>query len=144
MLIFERSRGKPTATTNDITAPSSHTSPNSPYDQAKDDQDVVKSTAAQEDSQMEPLETDAHEKPTRSRRKQDQKDNDAKYVRMSFNLGIESANVFKALIERKGLSITEGIRRAIAIWKFFEEETSKGNQIAVIEQDGSIHKAYLL
>lgn len=92
---------------------------------------------------MDKTENDNSKTPNRPKRNQDQ-EADAKFVRMSFNLGIESANTFKALIERKSLSITEGIRRAIAVWNFFEEETSKGNQIAVIEKDGSIHKAYLL
>jgi hypothetical protein len=65
-------------------------------------------------------------------------------VRLSINLGAETADAFKALIERKGLTITEGIRRAITVWKFVEEETAKGNQIAVIEQDDSIRKVVLL
>jgi hypothetical protein len=65
-------------------------------------------------------------------------------VRLSVNLSIESAENFRALIRRKGLSITEGIRRAIAVWKFVEDETSKGNQIAVIERDDSVRKVILL
>ena len=39
-------------------------------------------------------------------------------VRLSINLSIESAETLRALIRRKGLTITEGIRRAIAIWEF--------------------------
>lgn len=65
-------------------------------------------------------------------------------VRLSINLSVESAETLKALIRRKGFTITEGIRRAIAVWKFVEDETSKGNQIAVIEHDGSIRKVILL
>jgi hypothetical protein len=65
-------------------------------------------------------------------------------VRLSINLSAETADAFKALIERKGLTITEGIRRAITVWKFVEDETAKGNEIAVIEQDDSIRKVVLL
>ncbi len=65
-------------------------------------------------------------------------------VRLSVNLSVESAETLRGLIRRKGLTITEGIRRAIAVWKFVEDESSKGNQIAVIERDGSIRKVVLL
>jgi hypothetical protein len=65
-------------------------------------------------------------------------------VRLSVNLNNETAQTFKALIRHRGLSITEGIRRAIAVWKFVEDETSKGNQLAVIEHDDSIRKVVLL
>jgi hypothetical protein len=65
-------------------------------------------------------------------------------VRLSVNLSNETAQTFRALIRHRGLSITEGIRRAIAVWKFVEDETSKGNQLAVIEHDDSIRKVVLL
>lgn len=65
-------------------------------------------------------------------------------VRLSVNLSSESAETFRALLKRKGLTITEGIRRAIAVWKFVEDETYKGNQIAVIERDGTMRTVVLL
>jgi hypothetical protein len=77
---------------------------------------------------------------------QDQADteNQERTVRLSVNLSAESAETFKTLIKRKGLTITEGIRRAIAVWKFVEDETQRGNQIAVIERDDSVRKVVLL
>lgn len=71
-------------------------------------------------------------------------DDHERSVRLSVNLSVESAETFKALIKRKGLTITEGIRRAIAVWKFVEDEIHNGNQMAVIERDGSIRKVVLL
>lgn len=65
-------------------------------------------------------------------------------ARLSINLSTETADAFKELIGRKGLTLTEGIRRAIVVLQFLEDETSKGNQIAIIEQDGSIRKVILL
>jgi hypothetical protein len=65
-------------------------------------------------------------------------------VRLSINLSSETANGFKELIGRKGLTITEGIRRAIVALQFLEDEAAKGNQIAVIEQDGSVRKVVIL
>ncbi len=67
-----------------------------------------------------------------------------RFVRLSVNLSIETAEIFKSLIERKGLSISEGIRRAIAVWKFLEDEQSRGNQVAVIEPDDTVRKVVLL
>ena len=75
---------------------------------------------------------------------QDASEDQERSVRLSVNLSVESAETLRALIRRKGLTITEGIRRAIAVWKFVEDESSKGNQIAVIEHDGSIRKVVLL
>jgi Ribbon-helix-helix protein, copG family len=65
-------------------------------------------------------------------------------TRLSINLSTETADALRELAGRKGLSITEGIRRAIAAWQFLEVETSRGNQIAVIEQDGSVRTVVLL
>jgi hypothetical protein len=70
--------------------------------------------------------------------------NKGRFVRLSVNLSFETAEVFRMLIERKGLSISEGIRRAIAVWKFLEDEKARGNEIAVIEPDESVRKVVLL
>jgi hypothetical protein len=67
-----------------------------------------------------------------------------RFVRLSVNLGSETAEIFRELIERKGLSISEGVRRAIAVWKFLEDEKALGNQIAVVEPDESVRKVVLL
>jgi hypothetical protein len=65
-------------------------------------------------------------------------------VRLSINVSPATAADFKAVAARKGLTITEGIRRAIAVWKFAEDETAAGNELAVIEKDGEVRKVVLL
>ncbi|HET9654881.1 MAG TPA: hypothetical protein VFP72_05980 [Kineosporiaceae bacterium] len=48
-----------------------------------------------------------------------------------------SPSVDRALRElcaRKRISITEGVRRAIAIWKFLEEQRTRGNRVAIVER----------
>jgi hypothetical protein len=65
-------------------------------------------------------------------------------VRLSVNVSPETAGHLKALTGRKGLTITEGIRRAITVWKFVEDEVAAGNELAVIEKDGAIRKIMLL
>lgn len=56
-----------------------------------------------------------------------------KTVRLSVNLSEEAAKVLRELAERRGISITEAIRRAIAVWRFFEEATDKGETIQVTD-----------
>jgi Ribbon-helix-helix protein, copG family len=67
-----------------------------------------------------------------------------RFVRLSVNLSLETAEIFRSLIDRKGLSISEGIRRAIAVWKFVEDERARGNQIAVVEPNDQVHKVMVL
>jgi hypothetical protein len=65
-------------------------------------------------------------------------------VRLSINLSFETSEILKALADRKGITITEGIRRAIAIWEFVEGEIARGNQMAVIEKDETVRKVLIL
>lgn len=69
---------------------------------------------------------------------------DRRFVRLSVNLSTEADETFKSLIDRKGLSISEGIRRAIAVWKFLEDEEARGNEIAVMEPEGGVRKVVIL
>lgn len=63
--------------------------------------------------------------------------NDRQVVRLSINLAPDVAAALKKWAGAKGLSITEGVRRAIAVWDFVESERQAGNRLAVIENDGS-------
>lgn len=65
-------------------------------------------------------------------------------VRLSINLSIDTVEALKELVDRKGVTITEGIRRAIVVLKFIEDETSRGNQIAVIQKDETVRKVLIL
>jgi hypothetical protein len=58
----------------------------------------------------------------------------ARYTRLSVNLSLDTAEVLKGLARRKGITITDAIRRAIAVWSFVEDELDKGNRIAVVER----------
>lgn len=60
----------------------------------------------------------------------------SKPVRLSVNLAPDVARVLKELVDRKAINITEGIRRAIAVWNFVETERARGNRLAVIETHG--------
>ena len=63
-------------------------------------------------------------------------DTDKKVVRLSVNLAPDVAAVLRKWTGKKSISITEAIRRAIAVWNFVETERAAGNRLAVIERDG--------
>jgi hypothetical protein len=58
-------------------------------------------------------------------------------VRLSINLAADVAEILKRWAEVKTISVTEAVRRAIAVWDFVETERAKGNRLAVIEGEGS-------
>ncbi|KRE54700.1 hypothetical protein [Phycicoccus sp. Soil748] len=57
-------------------------------------------------------------------------------VRLSVNLANDVAGALKTLSTSQGVSVTEGVRRAIALWKLVSDELSKGNKIMVVEGEG--------
>lgn len=65
-------------------------------------------------------------------------------VRLSINLAADLAAVLRGWAERKQISATEAVRRAIAVWNFVETEIAKGNKIAVIEGDGAIREVIVV
>jgi hypothetical protein len=58
-------------------------------------------------------------------------------VRMSINLAADVADILRGWAATKAISVTEAVRRAIAVWNFVETEKAKGNRLAVIEGEGS-------
>ncbi len=64
----------------------------------------------------------------------------ADVVRLSINLAPDVATALKDLASARGLSITEAVRRAIAVWKFVEDERARGHRLAVVESDGKTER----
>lgn len=56
-------------------------------------------------------------------------------VRLSLNLSAEAMAVLRDYAERKGVSLTEAVRRAIGILKFVDETQGSGASMTV-ERDG--------
>jgi hypothetical protein len=56
-------------------------------------------------------------------------------VRLSVNLAADAMDALRWLASRRGLSLTETIRRAISVLKFIEDELDKGNTLAIVETD---------
>ena len=96
---------------------------------------------------------DAAEAP--SRRTGDWRDGDARdgdagdaappgrLVRLAVNLGPEAADVLKEYASRKGISVTEAVRRAIAVLAFVDEAQRRGASINV-EEDGVLKEVMFM
>lgn len=65
-------------------------------------------------------------------------------TKLSVNLSGATAHAFRELIRRRGITITDGVRRAIRIWEFLERETEAGNTIAVVKPNGATKKITLI
>lgn len=58
-------------------------------------------------------------------------------VRLNVNLNKETAAALKEIAERQDISMTEAIRRAVAVLKFVSDEQAKDRKIQTMNQDGS-------
>lgn len=69
-------------------------------------------------------------------------------VRLSINLADDVAAALGDWADKKDISYTEAVRRAIAVWNFVETEIANGNTVTVIETgpggDGRIREAILV
>ncbi len=58
-------------------------------------------------------------------------------VRLSINLNDELAEVLKTIADKRGITATEAIRRAIAWYKFIDDEViDGGSRIQLVDRDG--------
>jgi hypothetical protein len=61
-------------------------------------------------------------------------------VRLSVNLASDVAAALKTLSTQQGVSVTEGVRRAIALWKLVSDERAKNNRVMIVEGEGESAK----
>ena len=62
----------------------------------------------------------------------------APIVRLSLNVTQESDRILRTTAQKKGISVTEATRRAIAIMARIDEELEQGNRIESIDSDGRV------
>lgn len=60
----------------------------------------------------------------------------AEYTRLNVNLNDETAAALKTYAEKWQVSITESVRRAVAILNFVDTETSAGSKVRITRPDG--------
>ena len=56
--------------------------------------------------------------------------------RLNINMNEETAAALRELAQRKQISITEAVRRAISVYKFFEDELAEGRKVQTMRTDG--------
>ncbi len=64
---------------------------------------------------------------------QDDTDDEPRFTRLSVNIALDVADAIRTLTRRRGITATEGVRRAIAIWKLVEDETQAGNSVQIVD-----------
>lgn len=57
-------------------------------------------------------------------------------VRLSVNLAPSVADALKTTASKQGVSITEGIRRAVALWKLVSDAQEHGQRVMVVDGHG--------
>lgn len=58
---------------------------------------------------------------------------DTALVRLNVNLNKETAAALKELAAKQQISLTEAVRRAVAVLKFIDEEKSQGRKIQTMD-----------
>lgn len=61
-------------------------------------------------------------------------------VKLTVNLAEDVAQALKEMADRRGISITEAVRRAISTEKFIEDETAAGSKVLVEDKDKTIRQ----
>jgi hypothetical protein len=69
---------------------------------------------------------------------------DSVFVRLNVNLNKETAAALKDIAEKQGISLTEAVRRAIALLKFVDEERTAGRKIQTMDSDGKNKRELVL
>ncbi len=63
----------------------------------------------------------------------DSDDGEQRYTRLSVNVTLDVADALRSLTKRRGITVTDGVRRAIAIWKIVEDADAKGQQVQIVD-----------
>ncbi len=56
-------------------------------------------------------------------------------IKVSFNIPKEELDAVRKLAEKRRITVTEAIRRALMMEKFLVEEEEKGNKILIEDKD---------
>ncbi|MBM7025315.1 ribbon-helix-helix protein, CopG family [Clavibacter zhangzhiyongii] len=65
-------------------------------------------------------------------------------TRLSVNLNAETAKALKHIAEERQITVTEAIRRAIAVYEYIDSEARKGRRIQTSNQDREDVREFIL
>lgn len=57
-------------------------------------------------------------------------------TKLNININDETEAALKDLAARRGITVTETVRRAVSVYKFIEDEMDAGGKLQVIHEDG--------
>lgn len=65
-------------------------------------------------------------------------------TRLSVNINDETADALRQLAEEDGTTITEVVRRAVSVYKFFDDAKDAGKTIQLIDRDEKVTAVQML
>lgn len=65
-------------------------------------------------------------------------------TRLSVNINDETAKALKELADERGTSITDIVRRAVAVYKFVEDETATGKKLQLVDDENHVERLAVL
>ncbi|WP_251091378.1 ribbon-helix-helix protein, CopG family [Streptomyces sp. Caat 7-52] len=66
------------------------------------------------------------------------------FTRLSVNINDDTAEALKRLKREKGISITEAVRRAVALYDLVDRETGDSGKLQIVGDDASVREILLL
>lgn len=69
---------------------------------------------------------------------------DPTLVRLNVNMNKETAAALKELTDKHGISFTEAVRRAIAVYQFIDHEKDQGGKVFVTDADETRKREFVL
>lgn len=58
-------------------------------------------------------------------------------VKLNININDETEAALRELASRRGITVTETVRRAVSVYKFVEDELDAGGKLQVIHEGGA-------
>lgn len=71
-------------------------------------------------------------------------ESEPKTARLNININADTAQVIADTRERYGINTTEAVRRAVAVYKFFEDCREEGQTIQLVKDDTVIQVRLLM
>lgn len=65
-------------------------------------------------------------------------------TRLNVNINDDTARALRDLAEEESTSVTEIVRRAVSVYKFFDDARDEGKTIQLIDQDSNVTSVQLV
>ena len=65
-------------------------------------------------------------------------------ARLNININADTNATLRSAMDQYGISMTEAVRRAVAIYRFFEESREEGQTIQLVGPDNTVTQVRLM